>query len=466
MIKSVYMRSENEILKEIKIKEKSLNLYSFKILGVAVWRLVRFPVRVNKINKETGFTNRTTKVRISFREVLFNYVTSFFQFIGIILRRKKYKYLVLAFPRLSQQDEGYFDKFTDPLIAQSNLKSNTLVLQRNLSGKQFSPRYNEDADYKISDFIDYTSKLIGILIAPVIYIIYGKKIHKLVKNASTYFSLSNTFSLLISYKIGQFMIHCFFTKLILSSIRVKQILVVNRSIFMPFIRAAKVKNIEVLELQHGITHSETVLYTGDYQPEIDPDIFLNFGEKWIGKQFAVPIKKQINIGWAYNTWLLTKTNIKLIPKSVLVVSSPAITDKILKTTLELAEQYSTYSFSIRLHPQEALSSAQQKQLHNRKNIVLDNKNIDSLISVLKHEVIIGENSSVVYEALSLGKKVGKIMFNGLDSKKKLDSKLEGLKYLYGIKDFSFFVSNASKKNISSSGIYDTFDKKKFNKLLK
>ncbi|WP_406799102.1 hypothetical protein [Tenacibaculum maritimum] len=466
MIKSVYMRSENEILKEIKIKEKSLNLYSFKILGVAVWRLVRFPVRVNKINKEIGFTNRTTKVRIPFREVLFNYVTSFFQFIGIILRRKKYKYLVLAFPRLSQQDEGYFDKFTDPLIAQSNLKSNTLVLQRNLSGKQFSPRYNEDADYKISDFIDYTSKLIGILIAPVIYIIYGKKIHKLVKNASTYFSLSNTFSLLISYKIGQFMIHCFFTKLILSSIRVKQILVVNRSIFMPFIRAAKVKNIEVLELQHGITHSETVLYTGDYQPEIDPDIFLNFGEKWIGKQFAVPIKKQINIGWAYNTWLLTKTNIKLIPKSVLVVSSPAITDKILKTTLELAEQYSTYSFSIRLHPQEALSSAQQKQLHNRKNIVLDNKNIDSLISVLKHEVIIGENSSVVYEALSLGKKIGKIMFNGLDSKKKLDSKLEGLKYLYAIKDFSFFVSNASKKNISSSGIYDTFDKKKFNKLLK
>ncbi|CAA0217984.1 conserved membrane protein. Putative O-antigen biosynthesis protein [Tenacibaculum maritimum] len=460
------MRSENEILKEIKIKEKSLNLYSFKILGVAVWRLVRFPVRVNKINKETGFTNRTTKVRISFREVLFNYVTSFFQFIGIILRRKKYKYLVLAFPRLSQQDEGYFDKFTDPLIAQSNLKSNTLVLQRNLSGKQFSPRYNEDADYKISDFIDYTSKLIGILIAPVIYIIYGKKTHKLVKNASTYFSLSNTFSLLISYKVGQFMIHCFFTKLILSSIRVKQILVVNRSVFMPFIRAAKVKNIEVLELQHGITHSETVLYTGDYQPEIDPDIFLNFGEKWIGKQFAVPIKKQINIGWAYNTWLLTKTNIKLIPKSVLVVSSPAITDKILKTTLELAEQYSTYSFSIRLHPQEALSSAQQKRLHNRKNIVLDNKNIDSLISVLKHEVIIGENSSVVYEALSLGKKVGKIMFNGLDSKKKLDSKLEGLKYLYGIKDFSFFVSNASKKNISSSGIYDTFDKKKFNKLLK
>ncbi|WP_407268904.1 hypothetical protein [Tenacibaculum maritimum] len=466
MIKNVYMRSENEILKEIKIKEKRLNLYSFKILGVAVWRLVRFPVRVNKINKEIGFTNRTTKVRIPFREVLFNYVTSFFQFIGIILRRKKYKYLVLAFPRLSQQDEGYFDKFTDPLIAQSNLKSNTLVLQRNLSGKQFSPRYNEDADYKISDFIDYTSKLIGVLIAPVIYIIYGKKIHKLVKDASMYFSLSKKIRSIISYKIGEFLIHYFFSSLMLKAIGARQIFVVDRIVFLPFIRAAKVKNIEVLELQHGITHSETVLYTGDYQPEIDPDIFLNFGVKWIGEQFSIPIKKQVNIGWAYNSWLLVKADIEVNQKTVLMVSSPAITDKILKTTLELAEQYSTYSFSIRLHPQEALSSAQQKQLHNRKNIVLDNKNIDSLISVLKHEVIIGENSSVVYEALSLGKKVGKIMFNGLDSKKKLDSKFEGLKYLYGIKDFSFFVSNASKKNISSSGIYDTFDKKKFNKLLK
>ncbi|WP_407267392.1 hypothetical protein [Tenacibaculum maritimum] len=203
----------------------------------------------------------------------------------------------------------------------------------------------------------------------------------------------------------------------LKAIGARQIFVVDRIVFLPFIRAAKVKNIEVLELQHGITHSETVLYTGDYQPEIDPDIFLNFGVKWIGEQFSIPIKKQVNIGWAYNSWLLVKADIEVNQKTVLMVSSPAITDKILKTTLELAEQYSTYSFSIRLHPQEALSSAQQKQLHNRKNIVLDNKNIDSLISVLKHEVIIGENSSVVYEALSLGKKVGKIMFNGLDSKR-------------------------------------------------
>ncbi|MFL0142998.1 hypothetical protein, partial [Tenacibaculum maritimum] len=458
--------TEEIFMREIYTKEKKLDLYKFKVLNTSVWRLVRFPVRVNKINKETGFTNRTTKVRISFREVLFNYVTSFFQFIGIILRRKKYKYLVLAFPRLSQQDEGYFDKFTDPLIAQSNLKSNTLVLQRNLSGKQFSPRYNEDADYKISDFIDYTSKLIGVLIAPVIYIIYGKKIHKLVKNASTYFSLSKKIKSIISYKIGEFLIHYFFSSLILKAIGARQIFVVDRIVFLPFIRAAKVKNIEVLELQHGITHSETVLYTGDYQPEIDPDIFLNFGVKWIGEQFSIPIKKQVNIGWAYNSWLLVKADIEVNQKTVLMVSSPAITDKILKTTLELAEQYSTYSFSIRLHPQEALSSAQQKQLHSRKNIVLDNKNIDSLISVLKHEVIIGENSSVVYEAFSLGKKVGKIMFNEIDSRNDLDAELGGFTYLYKVEDFSFLVTNTSKKNISSSGIYDTFDKKKFNKLLK
>ncbi|WBX76161.1 hypothetical protein PG911_16235 [Tenacibaculum ovolyticum] len=458
--------TEEIFMEEIYTKEKELDLYAFKVLNTSVWRLVRFPVRVNKLNLEIGFTNRTTKVIIPFREIFFNYIKSFFQFLYIILRRKKYKYLVLAFPRLSKQNSEYFDKFTDPLIAQSNLKNNTLVLQRNLSGKQFSLRSNAGATYKMSDFIDYSSILIGVLILPIIYIFYFKRIKVLIKNASTYFSLSSIFNLIISYKIGEFLTHCLFAKLILSATGVKQIFVVNRSIFVPFIRSAKIKNIEVLELQHGITHSKTVLYTGDFQTEIDPDIFLNFGRKWIGKQFSIPIKKQINIGWAYNSWLLKKTNIKPKRKTVLVISSPAITDKILKTTLELAEKYKEYNFSIRLHPQENLSKYQKKQILNVKNIVVDNKDVDSLISVLKHQFILGENSSVVYEALSLGKSVGKIMFNGLASKKKLDKDFDSLKYLYAIEDFYCFTSNPSKENNNFSGIYDIFDEGKFNKLLK
>ena len=460
------MRSENEILIEIKAKEEALNLYAFKILKVPVWRIIRFPIRANKLKEETGFLNRSTFVKFSFIEVLLNYFKSLIEFLSIILRRKKYRYLVLAFPRLINYNNEYLDKFTDPLIAQSNLKNNTLVLQRNLSGNQFKPRLNVGADYKTSDFIDYTSKFVGFLLMPFIYIIYYKKIKVLIKNASSYFSLSKKYKFILAFKISEFLTQYLFVKIIFKAIKVKQVFLVDRIIFLPFIAVAKTKNIEVLELQHGITHSETTLYTGPYQQEIDPGIFLNFGSIWIGKQFSIPIEQQVNIGWAYNSWLLDKIQVKVKLRSVLVVSSPAITEQVLKTTLELAREYKDYVFSIRLHPQEVLSTIQIEKINAVFNIKLDDNIIDSLVSILKHEYVIGENSSVLYEALNLGKPVAKIMFNNLISKGELDDKIRNLTYLYKVDDFLSYVSNSRAENINFSGIYDTFDIMKFNRLLK
>jgi hypothetical protein len=460
------MRSKNEILIEIKAKEEALNLYAFKILKVPVWRIIRNQVRANKLKEETGFLNRSTSIKFSFIEVLLNYFKSFIEFLSIILRRKEYRYLVLAFPRLINYNNEYLDKFTDPLIAQSNLKNNTLVLQRNLSGNQFKPRLNAGADYKTSDFIEYTSKFVGFLLMPFIYIIYYKKIKVLIKNASSYFSLSQKHKFILAFKTAEFLLQYLFVKIIFKATKVKQVFTVNRSVFLPFIAVAKTKNIEVLELQHGITHSETTLYTGPYQQEIDPDIFLNFGSIWIGKQFSIPVEQQVNIGWAYKSWLLDKIQVKVKPRSVLVVSSPAITEQVLKTTLELARKYKDYVFSIRLHPQEMLSTIQIEKINAVFNIKLDDKIIDSLVSILKHEYVIGENSSVLYEALNLGKPVAKIMFNKLISKGELDDKFRNLTFLYKVDDFLSYVSNARAENINFSGIYDTFDAMKFNRLLK
>ncbi len=461
------MRKKNEILEEINLKEKELDLYDFKVLDVSIWRLVRFSIRVKKIKEYCVYSNRTTKVKVSLYELLTSYLKSLFQYFGLIFKNLNTPYLVLAFPRLIKQKNSYFDKFTDPLIAQSNLKNNTLVLQRNLSGKQFKPRENVGVVHGTSDFIEYTSKIIGLFLSPIFYLLFFTKINKLIKRASVYFSISRKYILIISYKTAEFCTGYFLVNLLLKNLKIKKIFLVNRAIFMPFIAVAKKMNIQVYELQHGITHSETELYTGEYQKEIDPDIFLNFGSKWIGNQFSVPLEKQINIGWAYNSWLLTKVNVKIKNNSVLVVSSPAISNQIIKTTLQLANKYKDYFFNIRLHPQEALSKRQKEILINIPNIsVVDNQNVDSLISVLEHQFVIGENSSVIYEALNFDKRVGKIMFNGLDSKNKLDDDINGIEYIYSIEDFALFLSNRSNKIKDSSGIYDTFDVEKFNKLLK
>mgnify|MGYP000654347217 CR=1 FL=1 len=279
-----------------------------------------------------------------------------------------------------------------------------------------------------------------------LYLFFFNKINNLNKKAKEYFNLSSKFSFIIALRMGVFLNKCLFAYITLKFLRINKVILVNRVVFLPFIAVAKKNNIKVLELQHGITHSETDLYMGEYQYEIDPDYFLNFGSIWVGNQFSISKEKQVVIGWAYKDWLLSRINVGLIPKSVLVVSSPSITSRILKSTIELATEFKNYNFILRLHPQEKLDSTQIKELENYINIIIDDNIQDSLFSILKCQFIIGENSSVLYEAISLAKPVAKIMFNGLKSKNILDNNIETIQYLFEVADFSCFISNSLVKS--------------------
>ena len=46
-----------------------------------------------------------------------------------------------------------------------------------------------------------------------------------------------------------------------------------------------------------------VLYSGYYNPDIDPDYFLTFGDACHKNVFGIPENKIINIGWAFKSYL-------------------------------------------------------------------------------------------------------------------------------------------------------------------
>lgn len=450
-------KTQENILTEIVKAENSLGLYDVKALGIPLWRLLRFEIRSKKLNEEIGFVHRTTKIKLDFVSLLSNYIKSFFQLLVLIIKRKKYKHIVFAFPRLVKHNGVYFDKFTDPVIEQSILKENTLIVQRNLSGKQFTPRLKSASGFVLSDFVDYTSKILGFLCIPVFFMKYKKSIYNVEQKAKQYFILGGRFKYKTAFKIGEFYFMKCFIETLYSVIKCENIIMVDREIFLPHIAVAKKKEKKSFELQHGITHSETVLYSGKYQSEIDPDYFLTFGQKWIGQQFTIPLDKIYNIGWAYKTWINDKIEKNKLKNTVLVVSSPEITEKILKTVIELSNLYKDFTFILRLHPQEELSQKQIERITSFDNLSIDSKGVDSVVSVLKYEYCIGDNSSVLYEALGYGKRVAKITYNGLASKGVVDTKLKNIYYLKSKEDFSIFTSIKENNMKKQTGVYDMFN---------
>ncbi len=453
------MKTNLEILQEIKVKEQELNLYGIKVFGLSLWRFVRYSARVQQMAKINGYIDKTKKDKVSIIEVFKNYCLSFIQIVNLLIKGKKYKNVVFAFPRLIQHNGKYFDKFTDPVIAQTSLKDNTLVFQRHLGTKHYNPRLAEHNDVIISDFIDYSTKFLSLLLFPIFYFLYRKEIKKLEKQVSKYFTISNKFSLFTAIKISGFYLQMKCWKFILGYIKSETVLLVDREIFLPHIVASKKNDIVVAEFQHGIVHSEqSAIFTGNYEADIDPDYFLTFGEKWLETPFGMTADRRINIGWAYKSYMKDKVQNDYKENGVLVVSAPHLTDNFIKTTIELAEEHKNYQFTLRLHPQEHLSDVQLEQIKPFENIKVDDKKIDSLVSVLNHQYCIGENSSVIYEALDYGKIVGKIMYNGmLSDEGEVDKKISGIFHIKNKSLFNDFVNQQVINTQSSFGVYDDFN---------
>ncbi len=164
--------------------------------------------------------------------------------------------------------------------------------------------------------------------------------------------------------------------------------------------------------------------------------------------------------------MVDKLNIESRAKTVLVISSPAITLQIIKTTIELANARPDYQFTLRLHPQEDLSIEQSEKIKLIKNINVDDKKVDSLVSILLHQYCIGENSSVLYEALDYGKQVGKIMYNGLFSERQKDKDLGNIFYLRSQSSFYEFIHQKSVNVQRQFGVYDDFKSDVLERILK
>lgn len=445
---------------------KESDLYKETICKVPLWRLVRSSVVDDYLSKKHGFgkrNQRKDKFKVSI--ILISYLYSSWDLLKLLCSDKKVKIAVFPFKRLQKYGDEYFDKFTDPLTEYLN-EETYMLFQKPFAGEQKKPRYNSKKIIRIEG-IDYTAKFLGYVLAPITFLFFIKKTCSVFKEAKKIFPISYSFIIKLTIVASQFVVSYFLYYIILRKLKVRKVFFVNREINMPITRASKKLNIETFELQHGITHSYTVLYSTQYNEYVDPNYFLSFGSFWRGNQFGIPIEKIQNLGWAYKELVLKNSlkNQSLLANQVLVISDSVISSEILINAIELAKNNLNIIFNVRLHPQENPNKKLIEEINKLNNIKIVDNSIESSIAILKYKYILGTNSSVLYEAISLNKRVGCFNYGGC--KISVNNEIDKTPFfiLNNAEDFHLFLKEETPTNYNNP-FYSDFNPELFANLVK
>lgn len=449
-----------ECIKKVCKEEIDNKLYEIVISEIPVWRVVYRRFRDNYILLHTSVPPLNNHPQFNFKSILLSSIFSLYQITKILIKGKKYRNIVLGFPRLEIINGKYIDKFCDPVIKRTSLKDSYLYFERGRSGIHRSPREIDNIVWV--EAIDNLSLIMGYIIAPFVYLLNHNAFKELYNRSNKIFELSRKDKFFIVYQFSHTLIKRKIYKIIFKRLNVKNVLSVTLMNRPWLLSACLQNNIRCMEIQHGFTENENVMYSGQYIETFSPDYFLAFGETSINPYFNVPVDKIINIGFAFKEYITEVKNKG--QRGFLFISDPEITPKIIKTICQLKEAYPAYDFWIRFHPMEKPSIHQIKLLTD-SGIKIDDNTINSNLAILNYNGIIGENSSVLYESICFGIKTAKLHLNtlneGVDMKRESEN---GFYIINQITDFDNFINRTD--SICLKKYYSTFSPSSLNNILK
>lgn len=460
------MKTHEKAIKELVEIEEQLGLYQYKIGSIPVWNIIRYKIRRQYLYRETGINEvETATCTISIKGLIKYTWFSLKQFIHLIIKKQKIDNVMMGFSRLEKVGDVYVDKFIDPVIEQSNLQNNYIYIEYGKTGCHKLPRCHQKNIFYL-DFFYLSFYILGIIISPFILLSNYFTIREFHQKIKTGIMQDRSCLRFILFALGEAFLQYHFFKFLLKKIHAKRIFGVSRILFFMPSLAAKGMNLPVYEFQHGITNGATCLYSGYYNPDIDPDYFLTFGDACHKNLFGIPENKIINIGWAFKSYLKQQhLNTEIFFDTFLVISEPEISQKVIDIVILFANHFPEYKFHIRRHPQEKFTDKQKEMISGYANILDVSSPVNSNIAILSYDFIIGENSTVLYEALSIGKKVGRINFGGFVLRQYDPTQPDGFYYIHQIEDLKDFISTEFHVGNARKHIYSDFNVDLFNSFL-
>ena len=453
-------KSKAELIREIAQKEEALHLYDFQADGLPLYSFIRRSVRKTIIENQ-GFYVMETTLKLNKRLVLKSLLASCVHLFKLKFFRQHYSTVFYSFPRVDKIQGIYLDKFTDPLIALGDFGKDYIILDHGRAGVHPKPRLHNDKVVYI-DFLH----VIATTYSKLAYRHFAKKnkdvISQLFSILEESFGVTFNQKKLLQELLTRYALS-FLIRRLFHQIQAKRFLGPTR--LTAFFFAAHQEGVKCYELQHGITYDVTIPYTGYRDERFLPDYFLAFGENKPLDVYGIDEKRIVNIGWALQAYIARNATSKPVSENdILVISDPGKTDNILDAVVLLAKACPKCTFYIRTHPHEMLLESHLATIENFPNILVQDKTININEALQSFNHVIGENSSVMYEAIAVGKKVGRLDMCGL-SPRFLEQKDEAsFWFIHNPEDFQTFLQDdISSKTVRS--IYSPFSKERLNQIL-
>lgn len=414
------------------------------------------------ILQKNGLGRNTTIQHISKKETKKAILLSIWHLLKLVLLNHKYENVIYSYERY-KVNGVYMDKFTDPLVDYTNISNSFVIFEPGWTGRHYSTRMHSDkivyTDF-INSFAYHTLKMFKDK-KKKYYSNESDKLCDLINNTFPDINMERKWvmDLIITSDIIM-RSH----KYIFKKIGAKRLIGPFRSGMKYLIPAAKMLDMKVYELQHGITYSESNTYSGYIDPLFSPDLFLTFGSINAAWRYGITEDKVVEIGWAFNNYIKEKEVIDDNSLKVLVISSPEVSEEMVSATCLLAKDNPEIEFYFRPHPREFLGKNKTERLNEFQNIRIDNNEENVTVTLMLFNVVVGENSTVLYEAISMGKKVGKLHFGGLEPRYLSE---DDIPYFYEIRNNQDFIDfiKAPMNGKPSKNLYSTFKPDIVNKLL-
>ncbi len=198
------------------------------------------------------------------------------------------------------------------------------------------------------------------------------------------------------------------------------------AIHLSVVRGAKLAGCRFVELQHGSIYPQHPSHNWPSGAivQLAPNEFFYWGPYWIeGIRFASNTKPVLVGAIPAMANLQVKAK-KSIPKQVLFISSYDVTERLFAKAVELAEKREDLSILYKGHPREDLSKQAEYLRKTPKlgNLSIIESKATAIDLISESEYVVGVNSTALFEAAALGKKVVVIEIPGWEISKGLISR--------------------------------------------